>query len=313
MDPRTNLPYPELLDRLQEVLDQEKITHAEYERFRKQSLEGMKNNLEPLIERKLLVDALRDMVPAENLQKIDEDNERYFEGEIERLKKELQVETLEDLEVELQKQGTTLDRLRDNFASQRMAYGYLDSQAKSTPVIGRRELFDYYQAHREDYAVPEQVRWQQIVVNFQRHKGRSGSRKILIKAVDELKNGASFSDVARRSSDGPRAKAGGQWDWTRTGSLSNKNIEKQLFELPVGKISQIIEGRSGYHLLKVNERNSADYLPFTDVQKSIRRKLELQAKEEAMKNTIAKLRETAVIETIFDNENTADGSEPDPK
>jgi parvulin-like peptidyl-prolyl isomerase len=308
VDSRSHLSYPELLDRLQDVLDQEKIKQAQYEKIRKQLLDGMKNNLEPLIERKLLVDALRDMVPSENLKKIDEDNERYFEGEIERLKKELKVQTLDDLEVKIQKQGTTLDRLRDNFASQRMAYGYLDSQAKSTPIIGRRDLYEYYQAHLEEYAVPEQARWQQIVVNFQLHGGRSGSRKILIKAVEELKNGASFSDVAMRSSDGPRAKEGGQWNWTRTGSLSDKNIEKQLFELPVGKISQIIEGKSGYHLLKVNERNSAGHRSFADIQKNIRRKLELQAKEDSMKNTIAELRKTAVIETIFDNaEVSSDG------
>ena len=309
VDPRSRLPYPELLDRIQDVFDQEKITQAQYEQFRKQSLGEMKIYLEPLIERKLPVEALRDMVPAENLQKIDEDNDRFFEGEIERLKKQLQVETLEDLEVEVQKQGTTLDRLRDDFANQRMAYGYLDSRAKSTPVIGRRELIDYYEAHREDYAVIAQARWQQIVVNFQQHGGRSGARKILIKAVEELKNGASFSDVATRYSDGPRAKKGGQWDWTQTGSLSDKNIERQLFELPVGKISQIIEGISGYHLLKINERISAGYRSFTDVQKEIRPKLELQAKEESMKQTIAELRETAVIETIFDNEKTADAGE----
>jgi parvulin-like peptidyl-prolyl isomerase len=319
VDPRSHLPYPELLDRLQDVLKEEKITQVQYEKIRNQSLEGMKNNLEPLIERKLLVEALRDMVPAENLSKIDEDNDRYFEGEIERLKKALKVETLEDLEVELQKQGTTLDRERGNFADQRMAYGYLDSQTKSSPVIGRRELFDYYQAHREDYAVPAQVCWQQIVVNFQQHGGRSGSREILIKAVEELKNGASFSDIARRYSDGPRAKAGGQWDWTRTGSLSDKNIERQLFELPVGKISKIIEGISGYHLLKINERNSAGHRSFAEVQKEIRPKLQLQAREESMKNTIAELRETAVIETIFDNagsfinEKTAGAGGLDPR
>ena len=309
VDARSHLSYPELLDRLQEALDQEKITLAQYERIRKQLLEGMENNLAPLIERELLVNALRGMVPADNMKKIDEDNARYFEGEIERLKKEYQAETLDDLEEALQNQGTTLDRLRDNFASQRMAYGYLESQAKSTPVIGRRELFDFYETQREDYAVPAQVRWQQIVVNFQLHSGRSGSREILIKAVEELKKGASFSDVARRYSDGPRAKDGGQWDWTRTGSLSNQIIEQQLFELPVGKISQIIGGTGGYHLLKVNERNSATYLPFADVQKKIRRKLELQAREESMKKTIAELRETAVIETIFDNESTADAGE----
>ena len=53
-----------------ELKYQEKIKQAQYEKIRKQLLDGMKNNLEPLIERKLLVDALRDMVPSENLKKI---------------------------------------------------------------------------------------------------------------------------------------------------------------------------------------------------------------------------------------------------
>lgn len=292
-------PYARNLARAREAVEEEKITLAQFESLQNQLL---KKDLNAHIERNLLIEALRSRLPPEGLKKLEEDNDQVFEGEIERLKKELKVETLADLETELQKQGTTLERLRDNFANQRMAYGYLSTMAKSNPVFSRRDLYDHYQAHLEDFAIPAQVRWQQIVVYFQQHGGRSGSLAVLKQAVEELKKGTSFSAVATRYSDGPRAQDGGQWDWTRTGSLSDKTIEQELFELPVGRISRVIEGVGSFHLVKVNDRQTASHKPFAEVQKKIRSSLETQAKREASLKILEDLRATAVIETIFDGE-----------
>ena len=60
--------------------------------------------------------------------------------------------------------------------------------------------------------------------------------------------GAPFAEVAKAGSDGVTAAAGGQRDWTNKGSLACQELDRALFGLPVGQLSPIIEGPTGFHI-----------------------------------------------------------------
>ena len=268
--------------------------------FRRMRESLIKRDLEAHIERKLLVESLRSTLQKEQLEALEGHLDQMFAKEIARMTQELGVNTKRELEIELNKQGTTLENLRNTFGHQQMAREYLFAKVKRQRNFGRRDLIGYYNAHSEDYAVPGRVRWQQIRIDYDKHRGKRNALRVLEKAIEELLEGADFGEVARRYSDGPLAKQSGQWDWTQAGSLNDTRIEKALFELPVGEISQVFEGEDGFHLVKVTERKPAGRVPFAEVQDEIKRKLEQQARREATRKMLDELRESAVVETIFD-------------
>jgi parvulin-like peptidyl-prolyl isomerase len=230
---------------------------------------------------------------------------------VDRLKKELKVTSKHELDAELQKQGTSLASLRDAFVSQRMAREYLGAKAESKRKIGRQELLAHYQAHAADYAQPARVRWQQIMISFSKHGGKPQAFEVLNQAVEDLRGGADFGAVARKYSNGPTAHTNGQWDWMQAGSFADEQVEQELFRLPVGEISQVLEDGLSFQLVKVNERRDAGRTPFEEVQADIQKSLEQDDRQKAINNALDELVASSVVTTIFDQSPPSQPKQPD--
>lgn len=270
------------------------------EQFREVRLDLIERDLPGHIDRKLLADALRSTLKSEQIKALNEAIGKAFDEEIAGMMKEMGVNTRHELELELQKQKTSLASLRDNFATQQMAMEYIRSKAGKLDEIGRPELLQYYQAHAEDYAVPAKVKWQQILIAFRGDDEKRQALNELEQAIQELKSGADFGDVARRLSGGYNAESGGHFGWTEAGSLSNREIEKALFELPVGSISRVFEDSTSFQLVKVTDRQPAGRVPFATVQDTIREQLEKETRRQLAERVVQELRAGAVIVTMFD-------------
>jgi parvulin-like peptidyl-prolyl isomerase len=111
---------------------------------------------------------------------------------------------------------------------------------------------------------------------------------------------ASFAEVARERSQGPTAAQGGLRDWTSRGSLTSEEMDAAIFTLPVGQMSRIIEGPTGFHIVRVVERHEPTTKPFTEAQVEIREKIRKRKVDEQVKAFVAKLRATTPVWTIFD-------------
>lgn len=261
----------------------------------------IRHDLDGHIERKLLVQSLRSTLAKEQLDMFEKQLDKAFEQRVENMKAQLNVNSRHELEIKLQEQqATSLANLRSTFVNQLMAVEFLKSKAEKNEKIGRPELIRYYEEHIDDYAIPSRVKWQQLLIDFEKNGGREQAFDELENAIDELKSGADFGAVAAKYSNGPKANKNGHWGWLDEGSLSDEKIEKALFELPVDMISQVLVGERGYHLVKVNGRQAAGRVAFTKVQSKIQKTLEEEAKQKATQDVIDEMYENAVIETIFD-------------
>lgn len=295
----------EILDRYQVKFDQvrDQASESELRNIR----EGLiKRDLHHHVERRLVVNALKASLPKAVVGKLDDIVDKAFKDEIETLKKELKVDTKDQLEAKLIEQGTSLGNLRDSFANQQMALQYMQSKVKSQKtLIGRPEMLKYYNENLAKYKIAAKVRWQEIQINFDGNGGRDGALEILRdKVVADLKAGKSFEDVARKYSNGITAKDGGNWDWTIAGSLTDKQVDNALFQIQVGEISKAIEGKRSFRLIKVIDRTTAGWKPFSDVQNEIQAALEKQDRERRTEKIILELMANAVITTMFDDDPT---------
>lgn len=255
------------------------------------------------IEKAVLVSAMRESLKREELNKLNEQLDKVWKDhELESLKTKFNVGTTVELERKLEEQGTTLANYKHSFSTREMAMFYMGQQTqKQAPKLGPKELRAWYDDNIEQFKIIPKAKWQQIHIRYTKGKGGPDSVKSKLNdAVNELKNGADFGEVAKTYSDGPNASEGGVWDWTNEGSVANKKINKALFELPIGRISSPIDTGEAIVLVKVLGRQEGGYRPFEEVQSEISKRLQGDSRKESAERTIRELTETASVWTIFD-------------
>ena len=252
------------------------------------------------IEKALLVSALREDIEEEQFEMLSNQVNNLFEREVDKLKEQYNVETKIELERILEEQGTSLDSLNNAFASRELSMFYIGRKSKDATRLSRQELMNWYEQNKAQYAIEAAVKWQQIRINNPPDGGRKAAFAKMKQAIDALRNGTEFDQVAKQFSDGPKRDTGGIWDWTKQGSLADEKVERALFEISGGKISQPLETGSAFVLVKVIERRDAGFVPFEDVQDKINNKLQSEARRDAAQNVIKDLNNTATIWTIFD-------------
>lgn len=79
-------------------------------------------------------------------------------------------------------------------------------------------------------------------------KKRSEAEKIL----EELKKGANFAELAKKYSECPSRKRGGDLGWFGKGKMVPE-FEKAAFSLKKGDLSDIVKTQFGYHVIKVTD------------------------------------------------------------
>lgn len=281
---------------------EEQLSTAEMNRLREKLI---KQDLPQHIEKTLLISALRDSIEEEQFERLTTQVDSLFLNEIDNLKKRYKVGTKIELERILQQQGTSLDGLSTSFQSRELAMFYIGQQSRTNLRFSRLDLMDWYEQNKAQYEIDAAVKWQQIRINITAVGGRPAAFDRMKQAIESLRGGTDFSDAARKFSDGPKRASGGIWDWTKQGSLAADMIDRALFEIPVGKISQPLETPKAYVLVKVIERRDAGYVPFEDVQDTINAKLMSDGRRNAAEKVIRDLNNAATIRTIFDSTSSA--------
>jgi parvulin-like peptidyl-prolyl isomerase len=262
----------------------------------------IRQDLKQHIEKAVLIAALYEGLTEEQHQKMDAQVDQLFNNnEVPRLQKLFKVGTRVELERALDAQGTTLANQKSAFAAREMAMLYIGQKASANVRFSRQDLLKFYEDNKQQYYTKPKVRWQQILISKTRPGGKQESVTVLRDAITGLKNNEDFGDVAKKYSDGPKSENGGEWDWTGQNSLADKRIDRALFEIPEGEISEPLESDSSITLVKVIERNDGGYTPFEDVQDAINRKLQAEARTKAASDVIENLIQQAAIRTIFDD------------
>ena len=80
-----------------------------------------------------------------------------------------------------------------------------------------------------------------------------------------------------------------------------KAVNEALQALPIGQVSEVLEGPSSFHIVQVENRRPAGAATFAEVQDKVRSTLterRFQAERAAL---LAKLRERTLVTTIFDD------------
>ncbi|HEY4309951.1 MAG TPA: peptidyl-prolyl cis-trans isomerase [Pirellulales bacterium] len=298
---------------IEEVLEQNasKIPPQHLEKVREKL---MRDRLNHLVEIKLaLVDAQR-KVPTDTYPKIvDGLGEEFENKEVRRKLKQLNLGTRGDLEEKLRLHGTSIEREKQAFVEQQLAFGWIGQQTRTKHEVTHEDMLAYYLEHIENYSFPAQARWEELRVRTTNFPNRDAARQALGELGNAVLQGANFAEVAKARSQGPTAAIGGQYDWTTEGSLAWEILDQAIFSVPVGRLSQILDdGRSPtMSIVRVVERKEAGRRPFTEVQVEIKEKLAVAHTEkdkQKLHEYVDKLRDQIPIWTIYDDDPKTDAT-----
>ena len=262
------------------------------------------------IELKLLyVDAKRNL-PPEAIENIQEQlGKRFEEVEVtERLKK-LKLSSRRELEAKLREWGTSLEHEKHAFIEKAIAQQWVFEKLRKEEEVTHEQLLDYYREHVSEYAHPTRVRWEHLEVTFKKHPNKREAWQLIAMMGNAVQQGRPFAQVAKERSEGVMASSGGQRDWLTQGSLRSTALDQTLFALPPGTLSPILEDETGFHIVRVVEREDARTTPFEEMQGEIREKIKNEHKQERLQEFIAKLREEIPVTTIFDQETATSGTD----
>ena len=113
--------------------------------------------------------------------------------------------------------------------------------------------------------------------------------------LDQIHKGASFTDLAKKNSDGPSAKEGGDLNYFNRGTLA-KELEDKVFALKAGDVTDVIRTKQGYVILQVTEHQMAGIPTLKEAEPHIQDALYMQRLQPALRAYLTTLREQAFID-----------------
>jgi hypothetical protein len=259
--------------------------------------------LKQLVEMKLVYNDAIHNIPAEGMKKIQAGiNDSFDKEQLPQLLTTYGVSTRQELEAKLRERGSSIETERRSFFEKNLYSGWMHEKIKRDQEISAAEILGYYTQHTADYEFPAQARWEELMVSFSHVTDKQAAFDTIAGMGNDVMRGAALAEIAKAKSDGLTAANGGVFDWTTQGSLAAKQVDAAVFQLPVGKLSQIIETDRGYHIIRVVERKDAGRKSFEDTQSEIKKKLKEQNLDRQVKTYLDDLRKKTPIWTIFDNQ-----------
>ncbi|MCL2624631.1 MAG: peptidylprolyl isomerase [Planctomycetaceae bacterium] len=217
-------------------------------------------------------------VPGDRFEDFRKQMSNTFDAEvIPKMTQHYGVTNRYDLDRELRKYGTTLDRKKANFLVQQLAQGWFSEIAKQQKAkLTYDDVIGYYEEHKEErYKIPGQAEWEELAVFFSETTSEQEAYAKIAALGNRIVKGESFAEVAKQGSHGLTAYRGGEREAT-VGSLKTKTLEQAVFSLPVGKMSTIIREdtggtNAGVYIVRVTKRQDTRYTPFDQVQGEIQK------------------------------------------
>ena len=160
-------------------------------------------------------------------------------------------------------------------------------QFPSSAQISEKEIEDYYNANRDSkFHKPKQAKLRYISVRVAPDadtKEKEAARARINRVLADARGGKNFEQLAKNESDDPTASKGGDVGWVVQGQLPPQ-LDKAVFSLSKGGISDVIELPGGFQIVKVEDVKNATTLTLNEASAEITRTLKAEkAKREAGK------------------------------
>src|ERR1700736_5453627 len=283
-------------DQLKEEVKQQDAANAD-----KLYAQREKDILRDLIDQQLLLQKGKDLGitgDTELIKRLDE------------MRKEMKLETMEELEKAAEGQGASYEEFKQNLRNQIVTQRVIGQEVGSHLAMNKDDVKKFYDQHKAEMERPEQVRLSEILIapktpakpaasadakpeppsEAETEAALAAAQAKAQDVLDQIHKGGKFADLAKKYSDGPSAKDGGDLSYFKRGTLS-KELEDKFFALKAGEVTDVIRTKQGYVILQASEHQMAGIPPMKEVEPRIQDALYMQKLQPALRAFLTTLRE----------------------
>lgn len=289
------------------------ITSSDYERAMKEFDDDARQRGESMQQisaghKDLLRNLIDQQLWLSKGKELDINGETELIKKLDEIRKQYNLETIEDLEKAARDQGVSFEDFKQNIRNGIITQEVMREEIGKRVQITPGEVQRYFEAHKDQYNRPESVHLQEILISAGSPTPTIGSTTpeidpakltaAKLKADDiesRLRAGGDFSQLARTFSDGPTAAQGGDLGEFRRGALA-KVLEDKTFALKSGQYTEPIHTKQGYVILKVVEHIPGGVPPYKEVEQQAEEDYYMSRMEPAMRDYLTEMREEAFID-----------------
>src|ERR1700733_3838955 len=284
------------------------ITQSDYDRAAEQLEQEAKQQAIPPRElEQKQADLLRDLIDQQLL--LSKGKELGVTGETELIKrldeirKQNHLESMDDLEKAAQQQGVSYEDFKANIRNSIITQQVVRDEVGRKISMSPGEVQAYFKAHESEFAQPESVTLNEILVPTPAKSATEGADSAQVAAAqaqaDEIEKklaaGAKFDDLAKPSPTDPNAPKIVVLGEYRRGMLG-KEIEDKAFALNTGEHTQPIRTKQGFIILQATQHNQGGEASFKQVEPQVEEALFLERMQPKLREYLTKLREEAAID-----------------
>lgn len=214
-----------------------------------------------------------------------------------RLKQQYNISTDEQFEESLRKSGMNRAdmeaRLRDTLITNKV----FGRELRNREDLSDRELRERYDREKEHYRLPERARLREAVILLPDNttKTAEARQRATEVAAAAKQPGTDFAKLASTMSESPTRDKGGDLGEVARGELL-PDLDKAVFNATTGAVIGPIETKSGWHIIKVEQRLPSEVPAFESVKDRLRRDVSDETFQRDLKAYIDRLRKDAYIQ-----------------
>ncbi len=196
----------------------------------------------------------------------------------------------QELERNLAREGITWQRYRAKVRIRILASRLVYKELKPKILIPEEEKRRLYESRKDQYAAVVEVTLGRIVLP-------ATNRDLIEKIETELRQGADFTALAERYSQGPEAKDGGLIGAFKLDQLSDK-IKKAVADLEQGGISQPVEAGPNLQIFKLIKKKVIAGQTFKELEGQLTEELQQKALAAKFDEWIKQVRERSYVKIM---------------
>lgn len=246
------------------------------------------------IRKKILDQMIDELLIRAELKKLRREvTKKQVDGTINGIKKQNNLSDAEFRAVLLRETNKSYDEYWKDIKAQLERYNILNAAIKPKVNVSKEDIKEYYKKNYADKKGEIKVRFQVLfleTLNLSKEESKKKKEK-----ADELlkraKKGEDFSYLVRNHSD----PGGGD-----TGFLPKKSLGKlfkdALSKMKLKEVSDILESKKGYYILKFVDKGAEKSVTFKKVEGVIREKIGQKRMEEKFVQWLKDVRKKAFID-----------------
>jgi len=200
----------------------------------------------------------------------------------------------ENFEAGLKRANLTYETFKKELRNDLLMQKLYDKEIRSD--LTEKDLKEYYEKNRYKFKRPEKIKVRIIYVRNDPTdpKGREKALKRAKEALEKIKGGEDFADVASKYSNAMSRIKGGDMGFVHKGML-DEPIEKVAYSLKKGEVSDIVETAKGFYIVKLEDISPAVQLSFDEIKDRLKKELKAKNENRNLERILEKMRKNAEI------------------